>query len=344
MTNNIRVILVCVIMLTLPSVAFAAKIHKVKKNETIFSLAKKYHVTVQELKSTNNLVSNNIRPKQTLVIPPRSLESGSAQGGKKVATYKVKKKETLSRIARKTGVSVSDLKRINNLKKSTVRPGMVLVLRERESTAEESAPQRMVKRLQLRHSDLFNEKDYEQSLAELADLDPDQGVDLKKNTELKLDNIQELKKSAYGFLGIRYRFGGSSKNGIDCSSFVQQVFRELEVALPRTAREQFGMGAEVAPGDLQKGDLIFFRTYASFPSHVGIYLGNNKMIHASSRDRRVVVSPINSNYYRSRFIGAKRIVEINPDIFKFDDLILGVEEETSDNVLTNDSLGLTQAQ
>ncbi len=116
------------------------------------------------------------------------------------------------------------------------------------------------------------------------------------------------------------------------------------MSLPRTAREQFGMGAEVAPGDLQKGDLIFFRTYASYPSHVGIYLGNNKMIHASSKDRRVVVSPINTYYYRSRFIGAKRIVEINPDIFKFDDLLLGVEEETMDDVIANDSLGLTQAK
>ena len=57
-----------------------------------------------------------------------------------------------------------------------------------------------------------------------------------------------------------------------------------------------------------------------------------------------MISPINSYYYRSRFIGAKRIVEINPDIFKFDDLILGVEEETSDDVLANDSLGLTQMQ
>ena len=67
MINNIRVILICVIMLAFPSLVFAAKTHKVKKPETIFSLAKKYHVTVEELKSTNNLVSNRIKPKQVLI-------------------------------------------------------------------------------------------------------------------------------------------------------------------------------------------------------------------------------------------------------------------------------------
>jgi peptidoglycan endopeptidase LytE len=344
MTNNIRILLICVIILSFPSLVLAAKTHKVKKNETIFSLAKKYHVTVEELKSTNNLVSNHIKVKEVLIIPPRTVAASAAEkrtdGKVKAATYKVKKGETLLRVAKKTGVSVSELKRLNNMSKSKLKIGTVLVLREKDSVEE--PPQRTARKLQLRHSDLFNEKDYEQSLAELAEPDPGEQVDLRKNAELNVDSIQELKKSAYGFLGTRYRFGGSTKSGIDCSSFVQKVFRELEVSLPRTAREQYGVGAEVSPGDLQKGDLIFFRTYASYPSHVGIYLGNNKMIHASSRDRRVVISPMNTSYFRSRFIGAKRIAKINPEIFKFDDLVLGVEEESGDDALTNDSLELTQ--
>jgi peptidoglycan DL-endopeptidase LytE len=344
MTNNIRILLFCVIILSFPSLVLAAKTHKVKKNETIFSLAKKYHVTVEELKATNNLVSNHIKAKEVLIIPPRTVAASAAEqktdGKVKAAVHKVRKGETLLRIAKKTGVSVSELKRLNNLSKSKVKIGTVLVLREKD--AVEEPPQRSARKLQLRHSDLFNEKDYEQSLAELAEPDPGQQVDLKKNTELNVDSIHELKKSAYGFLGTRYRFGGSTKSGIDCSSFVQKVFRELEVSLPRTAREQYAVGAEVSPGDLQKGDLIFFRTYASYPSHVGIYLGNNRMIHASSRDRRVVISAMNTSYYRSRFIGAKRIAKINPEIFKFDDLVLGVEEESADDALINDSLGLTQ--
>jgi peptidoglycan endopeptidase LytE len=176
----------------------------------------------------------------------------------------------------------------------------------------------------------------------LAETEPEHQVDLSKNTELRVDGIKELKKSAYGFLGTRYRFGGSSRSGgIDCSSFVQKVFRELEVSLPRTAREQFEVGSSVAPGDLQKGDLIFFSTYASYASHVGIYLGGNRMIHASSRDRRVVISPMNTTYYRSRFLGAKRITKVNPEVFKLDDLVLGVEEERPEDAMQNDGLGLS---
>ena len=334
MIDSLKLFAICVIILSLPSLALAAKTHRVKKNETVYTLAKKYHVTVEELKSANNLVGDGIKARQILVIPPRTM---AGTGG---AVYTVKKSETLSRIAQKTGVSVSELKRFNNLSSSRVKAGKVLALKESAPVAEEPRATKTVRRLQLRHSDLFNDKDYEQSLQELTEQEPDGKVDLRKSTELKVDGIKELKKSAYGFLGTRYRFGGNSRSGLDCSSFVQKVFREQEVSLPRTAREQFEIGSVVAPGDLQKGDLIFFSTYASYASHVGIYLGNNKMIHASSRDRRVVISPMNTPYYRSRFLGAKRISKLNPEVFKLDDLILGVEEESPDDILQNDALGL----
>ena len=109
------------------------------------------------------------------------------------------------------------------------------------------------------------------------------------------------------YLRTPYRFGGESADGIDCSSFVQKVFREHQVNLPRTAREQSKVGSEVAQGDLRKGDLVFFHTYADYPSHVGIYLGDGKMIHASSGKGEVTVSDLNSDYYRSRYLGAKRV-------------------------------------
>lgn len=337
MIKSLKLFATCVVIFSFPSLALAAKTHRVKKNENICTLAKKYHVTVEELKTANNLVGSAIKPRQILVIPPRTVAASA--GG---SVYKVKKTESLSRVAQKTGVSVAELKRFNNLSSSRVKAGKVLALKE--SAPVEEPRTKVARKLQLRHSDLFNEKDYEQSLQELTEqLEPEHLVDLRKNAELKLDGVKELKKSAYGFLGTRYRFGGNSKSGIDCSSFVQQVFREQEVSLPRTAREQFEVGSAVSPGDLQKGDLIFFSTYASYASHVGIYLGNNKMIHASSRDRRVVISPMNTSYYRSRFLGAKRIAKVNPAVFKFEDLILGVEEESPDDLQKNDALGLTSS-
>jgi len=116
-----------------------------------------------------------------------------------------------------------------------------------------------------------------------------------------------ITRTASQFLGIPYLFGGETANGIDCSSFVQHVFREHNVNLPRTAREQMKVGTEVAPGDLKEGDLVFFQTYASYPSHVGIYLGNGKMMHASSRQGEVTISDMNTNYFRSRYLGARRV-------------------------------------
>jgi cell wall-associated NlpC family hydrolase len=328
-------------MLLTPSLVFANKTHIVKKNESLYTLAKRYHVPVNDLKAANNLVTYRIKNGDVLVIPHRSLVAGAdthdKEGTLQTESYKVKKGDTLVRIAKRTGISVKELKRLNSLG-NKVKPGRVLALRS--GGGAEEPRQQIATRVILRNSELFNEKDYEQSLAELTEPDPGQQMNLNKRQEFKTDNAQILKSKAYGFLGIRYRFGGSNSRGIDCSSFVQQVFREMEVLLPRTAREQFELGNEVALGDLQKGDLVFFRTYANYPSHVGIYLGNSKMIHASSHDRRVVISSMNTSYYHSRFLGAKRIAKINPEVFRFKDLISGVEEESVDDATRNDSLNV----
>ncbi|GFO65478.1 C40 family peptidase [Geomonas paludis] len=120
--------------------------------------------------------------------------------------------------------------------------------------------------------------------------------------------IDHISATAARYLGTPYRFGGEGADGIDCSSFVQQVFHANQIDLPRTAREQINVGSDVAPGELRKGDLVFFQTYAQYPSHVGIYLGDGKMIHASSGKGEVTISDMNSDYYRPRYLGAKRVI------------------------------------
>jgi len=334
-------ILLLVTFLAAPSIVFAAKTHKVKKSETLSSVAKKYHVSIKDLKEVNNRLSSTVRQGDVLVIPPRAV---SGPSGKEVAavsdSYKVRKGDSIHRIARKTGVSVAQLKKLNRLGKGKLKPGQVLALRQADpERAESQASVRVAARPTLRYTDLLNDKEYEQTLAELLEQD---GVNIGvvKEADAHTDNVKLLKTKAFGFLGTRYRFGGTSRNGLDCSAFVQKVFNEMDINLPRTAREQYERGEVVPQGDMQKGDLVFFRTYASFPSHVGIYLGNNRMIHASSRDRRVVISSVDTPYYRSRFIGAKRVAKISPDSLNLDELMLGVDEEVEDEALRNDSLGL----
>ncbi|MBN1364800.1 MAG: peptidoglycan endopeptidase, partial [Syntrophaceae bacterium] len=121
--------------------------------------------------------------------------------------------------------------------------------------------------------------------------------------------MQKLIKKATAFLGAPYRLGGTSKRGIDCSAFVQKVYRNFHVYLPRVARDQSEVGVEVDIDKLAKGDLVFFNTNRSL-GHVGIYIGNNKFIHASSRNRRVRIDSLNHPYYQERFERAVRIKEL----------------------------------
>jgi peptidoglycan DL-endopeptidase LytE len=344
MTIRVRMIALCLLLVSFPTLAFAAITHKVKKKETLTTLARKYHLTIAELKAANNIVTNHVKTGDLLVIPPRTGEPSVATApARKDTVYRVQKGDTLGAVAKKTGIPVAELKQLNNLRgaKPRLKPGQVLALK-----GTEAAPGARVRTAglskALRNSELYADDEFQQSLDDLSAADPSKPVDLATSVEMGRsgDQTTVLKKTAYTFLGARYQFGGTRRNSLDCSSFVQQVFRDMSVALPRTAREQFSVGDVVLPSNLQKGDLVFFHTYARFPSHVGIYLGGNKMIHASSRDRRVVISSFNTPYYLSRFIGAKRIAQINPDIFNMSELLTVAEEEHDDDVLANDTLGV----
>jgi len=338
MTHIRIVVAICLILLALPQLVLASKSHVVRKRESLQSIARKYHVSVGELKSVNNLTASHVSKGTRLIIPSHA-EPQQKKGTASVRhdTYKVSKGDTLPKIARKTGVKIAVIRNLNGMKGNRVKPGQVLTLVAAETTTRPA----ITNRLQLINKDLLNEQELNDTLAELTDIESDRPVDLAKSLETN-QNISSLKESAYSFLGARYHFGGSSRSALDCSSFTQQVFRQQSVKLPRTAREQFYVGNEVMRGDLKKGDLVFFQTYARFPSHVGIYLGNGKMIHASSSEHRVVISSMDTPYYLSRYLGARRMMaDTASDSVDFNELLLGVEEENDNEVLTNDTLGVS---
>ncbi|MDR0269278.1 C40 family peptidase [Paenibacillus sp.] len=108
-------------------------------------------------------------------------------------------------------------------------------------------------------------------------------------------------------LGTKYRTGGTTSNGFDCSGFTMYVFQHLGINLPHQSGSQFGMGTSVSRSELRAGDLVFFNTSGSGISHVGIYTGDGKFAHASST-RGVVISSLSENYYVDRYVGAKRIM------------------------------------
>ena len=116
-----------------------------------------------------------------------------------------------------------------------------------------------------------------------------------------------LTRTAMRFLGVPYVWGGTSLAGVDCSGFVQAVFHRNGIDLPRTADAQFEIGKPVAMRNLEPGDLVFFQTYAPGASHVGIYVGGGRFVHASSSEG-VRVDSLGEDYYASRYLGARRAV------------------------------------
>lgn len=121
--------------------------------------------------------------------------------------------------------------------------------------------------------------------------------------------LERLQSEALSLVGIRYRYGGSSpKSGFDCSGFVRYVLRKAESRkLGRTAASMAAEGQTVSHDDLRMGDLVFFDTRGGRYSHVGIYLGRDRFIHAPSRGGRVRVEDLGQAYWRAHYVGARRL-------------------------------------
>jgi peptidoglycan endopeptidase LytE len=259
--------------------------HTVKKGDTLFSLAKKYSISVNELKEINNLESIKLKIGKKLLLKrtgPRN--------------YTVKKGDNIWKIAKKFNIDPDELRDINDLETDLLKPGRKILL----------------------EPDVVSEpNNYESILSQSVRLDSEVYIEdgIKKTSESEAPGLKELSMKerlilfAKKLLDIPYRFGGSSLLGIDCSAYVQRVYSLIGINLPRSAKAQFSEGNPVDKEDLSIGDLVFFKTYASFPSHVGIYLGNNLFIHASSRGKKVTIDSLETPYYLKRFIGAKRLIE-----------------------------------
>ncbi|MFC5402533.1 C40 family peptidase [Cohnella soli] len=110
-------------------------------------------------------------------------------------------------------------------------------------------------------------------------------------------------------LGIDYKYGGNTKSGFDCSGFTQYVFKQLGINLSRSSRDQAKQGKKVLRDNLRPGDLVFFNTNGKSISHVGIYVGDGKMVHSPSTGKSVSIVSINDKYYASRYVTARRVMD-----------------------------------
>jgi lipoprotein Spr len=127
------------------------------------------------------------------------------------------------------------------------------------------------------------------------------GVALSATSNMKLFHF------VYDWIGTPYRFGGSSKRGIDCSAFTKELYSEVfNLDIKRNSRDIFSMVSPVGKDELKEGDLVFFKIHSRRISHIGIYLGNNRFAHASSKG--VAISSLDDAYYSRYFYRGGRLL------------------------------------
>lgn len=284
-----------ILLIPVPQEKVTQSKYTVARGDTLSKLSKKFGVSVREIKRANGLSSDTLRTGMRLSIPGlSSAEPGESEVESVAASslprgeYVVKKGDTLGRIARRYDVTIKELKKENNIKGNSIRAGQVLYIPGYER--QETEYRVVTEKSTIHESN--GQYDYT-------------APDVENGRFSKESIIQVAKK----YLGAPYKFGGNDlATGIDCSGYVKKIFSRFNVYLPRTARDiYYSSGYSIPKKKLDTGDLVFFTTYAKYPSHVGIYIGNDEFIHASSASRKVTIDSINKQYYKKRYIGAKRV-------------------------------------
>jgi LysM repeat protein len=275
--------------------ALAANItHKVKSGDTLYAIAKKYQVSVDKLKSLNSLSSNKLKLGQALVIKKEGVVVPVVRSGPEVDVsvgendgefieYRPKKGDTLDKIASKFNIDKEDILESNNITGKKL-PKIILIPKIIEVDDSEEFVELSSKTLRPWRSN---------------------------------DEKYMLVKVAKGFMGAPYKYGGETVRGLDCSAFVKKIYDIFDVQLPRSAREQFKIGHKITKDELAVGDLVFFKTkrYIKYPTHVGIYIGDDNFIHSSSNRSKlgVKIDALSSNFYSKTFIGATRVKKLPDD-------------------------------
>jgi peptidoglycan DL-endopeptidase LytE len=259
-----------------------AKTYTIKSGDTLIGIANKHSITLAELKKWNNISGHLIYPGEKLVVAaggesikeetPSTPVPPPAPSGN--STYIVKSGDTLSHISIRTGLSVAEIKRLNGLKSYMIYVGQELKVGKNQAYVPEEPGN------------------------QVSDDEKDQSS----------FNASTLIANAKAQLGKPYVWGGSSTSGFDCSGFIYYAFNKTGLKLTRTSSEGY-YNRSFYVNKPSIGDLVFFEnTYKKGISHLGIYVGNNKFIHAG--DNGVEITSLDNSYWKSKFDGFKRFYEL----------------------------------
>lgn len=303
--------------------AVAQRVVVVKENDTVWSLAKRYQVLPQDIAKANRLQNPDaLKPGMRLKIPapvkpkvvPVTMRKRGVINADRVcvryAPHRTDRAVTLLDKGHPVLVTARQghwlQVKLPSGQMGWIRDDLVRVTSTLAAKTTPSQPRqvakRSVKRVQPAHQSIRT--------ASKRMTAPSSSTRRELASASGGTAGESIVRTASRFRGVRYRWGGSSRSGFDCSGFTRYVFRhKAGVELPHSASAQFRRGQPVSRSELKPGDLVFFQTYRRGASHVGIYIGNGKFIHASSAGGRVRVDSLNDGYYRRRYLGARRVVQ-----------------------------------
>ncbi|MGM7724606.1 LysM peptidoglycan-binding domain-containing protein [Metabacillus sp. Hm71] len=252
--------------------------YKVKAGDSLWVISRRYNTSVSELKRLNGLKGDLIYVGQTLVVKKTAGQTaGNSQSsnqaekptnsGSSSSTYTVKAGDSLWKIANKFNITIAELKVTNNLKSDFLMIGQVLKV-----NGEVSKPS--------------------------TNKSGSQGSQQSSS----VSKVDKMISEAKALMGTPYRWGGNTPSGFDCSGFIYYVLNKVTSVSRLSTAGYWDMMKSVSTPSV--GDFVYFTTYKAGPSHMGIYLGNNEFIHASSSG--VTISNLNNTYWKQRYLGAKR--------------------------------------
>jgi len=273
--------------------AQAGPTYTVQRGDTLFSIAKRHDTTVEVLMRLNSLSDATLSVGQVLQLPPQTVQ------------HTVQRGDTLFSIARRYGSTVQAIQQENNLEGTALSPGQVLRIPQvRQVTPGNPAPTPNPNLPGGTSASLTNPTPLPNPTPPQPSPEPAPQPSQPLDTDY--DPTHPLIQVVLKYLGLPYVFGANSDRAVDCSAFVQQVFAEVGIKLPRTSREQWEAFSTVQ-GVMRQGDLVFFSFGGRQIDHVGIYLGRGVFAHANSYGSRVVIESLDSPFYKRVYRGAKRV-------------------------------------
>jgi peptidoglycan endopeptidase LytE len=295
-----------------------ASTHQVLAKETLWGISKKYNVTVEDLKKANpELETEGLKLGQKINIPSNDV-AVAAKPADYADDLKIKiqpeaevevsrevlPKETKYKIAKEFGITVAELERQNPSVKAKLPVGYLLKIKtskEKADALNAANPEELIK----------------ETLSAPAEIAQNSEIKIDSTTTYQFTNSSELIDQLVGIatdnIGIRYRTGGTSKSGFDCSGLMCSTFGNFDIKLPRTSIEQSRVGQKVEREQAQKGDLIFFKTNGRRQiNHVGMVVevleNEIKFVHASTHGG-VMISSTKEGYYQKNFSQVNRVLQ-----------------------------------